>query len=101
VNEQPLRFFHFSGLFNNRFDSVLKGYLPDKSHAVYQIKDTYLEELQQAGQAALSNEPWSYDYFLNGEKIKSKARIKYSGSTKLQNKYNNPFEQSNVSFIDK
>jgi hypothetical protein len=101
VNEQPLRFFHFSGLFNNRFDSVLKWYLPDKTHAVYQIKDTYLEELQQAGQAALLNEPWSYDYFLNGEKIKSKARKKYSGSTKLQNKYNNPFEQSNVSFLDK
>ncbi|TWD96464.1 hypothetical protein FB550_111122 [Neobacillus bataviensis] len=101
VNKQPLRCFHFSGLFNNRLNSVLKQYLPDKTHAVYQIKDTYLQELQQAGQDKLSNEPWSYDYFVNGEKIKSKSRKKYSGSSKLQNKFSNPFEQSNATFLGK
>ncbi|TWD96458.1 hypothetical protein FB550_111115 [Neobacillus bataviensis] len=49
----------FLGLFNNRFDSVLKSYLPNKTHAVYQIKANYLEE-----QDTLSNEPWSYDYLM-------------------------------------
>jgi hypothetical protein len=101
VNGQPLRFFHFSGLDSNRLDSVLKWHLPDKTHPAYQIKDTYLEEVKQAGSEVVSNEPWIYDYFVNGEKIKSKARQKYGSSTKLQNKFINPFKQSNATFLDK
>lgn len=101
VNGQPLRFFHFSGLFNNRLDSILKKYLPDKTHPMYQIKDTYLKELQKAGQREVSNHPWSYDYFDNGERIRSKSRKKYGGSTRLQKEFINPFTQSNATFRDK
>ncbi|MEH7548334.1 MULTISPECIES: hypothetical protein [Bacillaceae] len=101
VNKVPLKFFHFSGLFNNRFDSVLKSYLPNKTHAVYQIKANYLKELKKAEQDALSNAPWSYDYFVNGEKIKSKSRKRYRDSAELRNKFNNPFKHSNATFLDK
>jgi hypothetical protein len=99
VNEQPLRFCHFSGLFSKRFNNVLKWYLPDKTHGIYQIKDMYIKELKQAGQEALSNEPWSYDYFVNGEKITSKSRNRYRHSTRLQKEFSNPFKQSNASFL--
>lgn len=99
VNNEPLRFVHFSGFDSGANLSVTKMYVRDMTNPIYSIRNQYLEELKEMGQDNFCKIPWSYDYYQNKEKVERIAQINYRSNKKLQQKYNNPFKYSNKNFI--
>lgn len=85
-----LRFFHYS-----QHSAILKEAVEKEHNKI--LLDLYLqysEELKQAKLFPLSNKPWSYDFFINGSKIKKTSRRNYLNNTRLQTQ-GNPFTLSN------
>ncbi|RAP74561.1 glycosyltransferase [Paenibacillus montanisoli] len=98
TNGLPLRFFHFSGFDSFAFEGMLNKYVPDKNNAVHSLANQYKLEIANMGQNLLGNEPWSYDYYCDGEPISHHARIHYRHNLTLQNQYTDPFQCSNQIF---
>lgn len=98
VNEQPLRFIHFSGLDSGANEGVIKKYVHDENNPIYSIRHQYIAELEKMGQETIGKLPWSYDYFNTDEKINIQSRIIYRNNQELQEAYDMPFEESNSIF---
>lgn len=78
VNEEfELIFFHFSGLDSGANEIVFNRYVPDKKDVIYILRDEYIGQMDFYGQEELGKSPWSYDYYLSGEKINQNTRILY------------------------
>ena len=95
ANNEPLRFFHFSGFDSGANEGMINKYVPDKKNAVYTLRDKYVNELINYGQDSIGRTPWSYDYYTSGDKIDRESRITFRDHLELQYKYDNPFELSN------
>ncbi|MGG1573355.1 glycosyltransferase [Fictibacillus sp. NRS-1165] len=92
ANDQPLRFFHFSGL----------PYITDTLNLInnettvqgMKLLNEYQRSLEEHGHQYLSNMPWSYDYFDNGRLISDKIRNFYKNNYLVQSEIINPFSAS-------
>jgi hypothetical protein len=89
VGEQPLRFFHFSGIDSGAQKQMLDISAPDMP-AAHAIREWYIAKCmrQDMGESALE---WSFARFDNGEPITLRHRTIYRESSALQDKYPNPF----------
>ncbi|MDQ1003612.1 hypothetical protein QFZ28_004012 [Neobacillus niacini] len=99
VNNQALKFVHFSGLDSGANLSVTKYYVPDPANPIYFIRSQYLQELNEMGQDSFKKIPWSYGHYRNNEKIQRKAQLNYRENPVLQRMYKNPFQYSNTHFL--
>lgn len=78
VNEEfELIFFHFSGLDSGANEIVFNRYVPNKKDVIHILRDEYIGQMDFYGQEELGKSPWSYDYYLSGEKINQNTRILY------------------------
>lgn len=78
VNDEfELIFFHFSGFDSGANEIVFNRYVPDKKEVIYILRDEYIGQMDFYGQEELGKSPWSYDYYLSGEKINHNTRILY------------------------
>lgn len=100
VNNQALRFFHFSGFDSGANEAMINKYVPNKKDDIYILRDLYVNELKKMGQDVHGNIKWAYDYYESGEKIDRLARIVYRDNIMLRNEYKNPFNQSNELFLN-
>lgn len=100
INNEPLRFFHFSGHTNGRLDYTLQTYVTDKDNPIYEIIETYKKEVNECEEDYFffKNKPWSYDYFFDGSKIESSSRKRYQKNHHLIQMYENPFSKNNDYF---
>lgn len=99
VNNEALKFVHFSGLDSGANLYVTKLYVRDLSNPIYFIRSQYLNELSEMNEDTLKKIPWSYGHYLNNEKISRAARLNYRTNKNLQQTYQNPFLYSNKHFI--
>ncbi|UOE53091.1 hypothetical protein LIT38_12975 [Bacillus sp. CMF12] len=97
INNQPLRFFHHSQLLN----SLKEGVENSKNEVLKNLYDEYIAELKQSRVYHLSNNPWSYDFFDNGEQIKNKSRKEFQNNECLRLFSSNPFNLMNDHFRKK
>ncbi|CAH1201522.1 hypothetical protein PAECIP111893_01642 [Paenibacillus plantiphilus] len=98
VNGERLRFFHYSGFDSGANEGMIRKYVPDLTNCVYNLRDNYVRQLEEADQSSLGKEQWSYDLFQSGETIKRNSRIVYRDVPELPYRVENPFAESNEYF---
>ncbi|MFD1884904.1 glycosyltransferase [Paenibacillus wenxiniae] len=98
VNGQPLRFFHYSGFDSGANEGMINKYVPDRSNAVYTLRDEYVHELEHADQSKLGHTDWSYDFYMSGERIERESRLIYRDTPEMPYRVENPFALSNDYF---
>ncbi len=90
VNGQPLAFYHFSGFDNGAQEGMLNKYgraMP----ALFELRDWYLSACEGHGQQVLSQVPWAYDFFDNGQPILPAHRKQYRETPELPLRFPHPF----------
>ncbi|WP_337104129.1 glycosyltransferase [Paenibacillus sp. YIM B09110] len=100
VNGEKLRFFHYSGFDSGANEGMIKKYVPDKSNAVYQLRDAYVQDLNARGQDQLGRTPWSYDCYYDGKPISRAARISYRDVPELFYVVDNPFNKNDSFYLN-
>lgn len=96
VNDaSELVFFHYSGFDSGANEAVFNYYVPDKKNDIYTLRNEYVKEMNENGQASLGNYAWSYDYYFNGEKIDKNVRMEYRNQKYFEQINENPFALSN------
>lgn len=93
-NEQPLRFFHFSGFDSGANEAMIMKYSNSKD--VIKLRDEYVEKLRKFGKQTKTI-PWSYNYYLSGETIDPQIRRMYRENPNIFNNIYDPFFESNNS----
>jgi glycosyltransferase involved in cell wall biosynthesis len=87
VNEQPLRFFHFSGFDPAAPDMVsrhdFKQKVSDAGDAGKLVND-YCAALRAAGYQSFRNAPYAFGVFADGTALPDAARVAYRNSSALQ-----------------
>jgi hypothetical protein len=96
VNGLPLRFCHFSGFDSGGQAMMAQRYVRDPANALYQLRDEYLQELMEMGQAEWGKAPWSYRSYHSGEPILKEARIRYRTDPSLTRLTDDPFRLANA-----
>jgi hypothetical protein len=100
INNERLRFFHFSGLISGRLDYALQTYVPNQTEPVYGLVASYRQELNEwISECKFEDDRWSYDYFNNGTKIETSTRKKYIENYYFFQDINNPFSKNNEVFF--
>lgn len=92
VNDLPLQFYHFSGFDSGAQENMLNVHGKDNV-ALFELREWYIQRMQENGQDEFGNKPSIYDFYDNGEKIKKDERLLFRNRTDLQDyfvKYN-PF----------
>ncbi|MCK6256780.1 hypothetical protein LCY76_09250 [Fictibacillus sp. KIGAM418] len=92
VNDQPLRFFHFSGL-PYISDTLYLINNETTTHGI-NILNEYQRLLEDHGHQDLSNIPWSYDYFDNGRLVSDKIRNIFKNNDLAHSEITNPFSEN-------
>jgi hypothetical protein len=100
VNGEKLRFFHYSGFDSGANEGMINKYVPDRSNAVYRLRDAYVQELNAMGQRDLGRTPWSYDCYDDGKSISRNARIAYQNVPEFYYKVDNPFKKNDSYFLN-
>lgn len=97
INNQPLRFAHFSGYDSGTIEMVMRWWLTDKNEDCYKelIKE-YTAELDICGQAKYGKTKWTYAHYENGQFISDDARIKYREENKLRWSIDDPYKYSDT-----
>jgi glycosyltransferase involved in cell wall biosynthesis len=95
VNDQPIAFYHFSGLDSGAQRAMLDKY-GQTMPALYELRDWYITECARMGQNEVENIPWTYGFFENGERILKIHRKRYRERPDLQMAFSNPFSTSDV-----
>lgn len=73
VNGRPLQFYHFSGFDSGAQERMLNMYA-DGNPILYEMREWYIEQQNQAGQQVYGSTPSIYNFYDNGEKIDKKER---------------------------
>lgn len=87
VNDQPLRFFHFSGVDPEVSDMVSRHDLATRRSEVGDARrliDDYGRALRAAGHDANKRAPYAFGFFNDGTRVNDGARISYRNSPELQ-----------------
>ena len=90
VADVPLRFYHFTSYDNGNGLSMLKKYASSQV-VVYQLWESYKDDLLTEGQNSPQYKDWFYGQFDNGESISNGARRIYQQRQYLHKKFPNPF----------
>lgn len=97
INEDPLRFAHFSGYDGGTIHNlVMKWWLSEKNEACYrEMIDWYTNELEECGQSKYGKYPWSYATYESGEKIEDTVRVTYRTENQLRWNIDDPYRYGN------
>lgn len=98
VNDEPLRFFHFSGWDSGANEAMVRKYVADLDNPVYELRRGYNKITEQCDNETYEKIPWSYGYFHSGEKISKESRIIYRTIKNLLDVDISPFDKSNNFF---
>lgn len=98
LDDKPLCIFHFSGVWGF-LEPNIQHHVPDRSNSVYHLLDSYKAELNEMGRMEISNIPWSYDLFSDGEAITKDTRSKYKENPDAFRSISNPYKASNDDFV--
>lgn len=74
VNGQPLKFYHFSG-FDSGSQAMMLDKYSDGNLALYELRKWYIDRQEQEEQKVYEKYPSKYNYYDNGELVKSEERI--------------------------
>lgn len=96
VNDQPLRFFHFTKL-GPIGDTMTQRYAGDNTE-VYEIWWWYRHEVERATDPAIAKGYWHYGTYENGDSIPKRAREIYRRRKDLREKFPNPRQSGEESF---
>jgi len=98
VEEDPLRFIHFSGFDSGTIDWAIKEWMRDKMDSPFiGLYKEYIATLNKFGHTTLGKLPWSYSSYSSGEKVDTRVRVYYRKV--LSGKIDNPFTLSNRSIM--
>jgi hypothetical protein len=75
-NDIPFVCYHYSGM-HGMLQYCMDRWLPDTGNPLYRLLQSYVDELEVMGKSELSEEPWSYDYYLDGSPISTGERKAY------------------------
>lgn len=95
INQQPLVFFHFSGLDSGDQKIMLKKYIGD-SLVLNDLRSWYLKECEKMGQSELGRIPFSYGRYDNGKEISKHERLLYRHRDDLQARFPAPYDTKDV-----
>ncbi|MBV9306859.1 MAG: hypothetical protein JOZ45_12000, partial [Acidobacteriaceae bacterium] len=90
VNGQPLVFYHFSGFDSGSQLGMLKRY-GSGMPALFELRDWYTAACERHGQRQLSQMPWAYEVFDNGQLILPLHRKRYRETPELSSRFPNPY----------
>ena len=90
VNGQPLAFYHFSGFDSGSQQEMLKKY-GSGMPALFELREWYAAECERHGQQQLSQAPWAYGFFDNGQRILPLHRKRYREMPELSLRFPNPY----------
>ena len=91
VNNQPLCFYHFSGLDSGAMKVMMDMYGSD-SPAVPELYTWYLAQCDAMGQAELGSQPCRFATYSNGDLIRPAERLLYRYREELLQRYPDPFD---------
>ena len=94
--EFELIFFHFSGFDSGANEMVFSRYVPNRKEDIYTLRYEYIGLMNFYGQEELGKSPWSYDYYLSGEKIDQNTRILYRNNKLDHSIDKDPFSLSDI-----
>ena len=101
VNGQALGFYHFSGFDSGAQLTMLNKY---GSHmpTLYELRDWYIRRCAEFDDERYSHRPWRYQYFANGEPVRTEERLLYRLRRDLQKAFPSPFQTDdiNLSYYD-
>lgn len=89
VNDEPLRFFHFSG-FDAPGRAMLRRFASDQP-AVFELWEAYGEAVAAHAVGVPGGIAWAYDCFDDGTPIQQVMRSAYRYSAELRARYRDPF----------
>jgi len=95
VNEDPIRFIHFSG-YGATARKCMDDWLPDGEHPFKDLYDKYCIIHDYNNEDNVSKIPWSYDYYYSGEKVDNALRAKYRSDYDVMFSIEDPFALSNT-----
>jgi glycosyltransferase involved in cell wall biosynthesis len=97
-NDKPAYFFHFSGFIPENIDKISKHQNRFTLKNFPELKplfEYYRDLLIENGYFETKKLRYSFDYFDNGIKIPTQARIIYRDNSKMHSKFGNPFNTKN------
>ena len=95
VKGDELRFIHFSG-YGASAQKCMKDWLPEGEHPFKELYAQYAEKHEKNNEDNVSKTPWTYDYYVSGEKIDDSLRVKYRSNYDVMFSMENPFAISNT-----
>ena len=98
VNKEPFRMFHFSSIYTDYLEDMLKLSSSEQRHIISRLKKEYLQEITNIDKDLLREKPWSYDFFSSGRPIQLKTRLNFRNNQKLYYHIKNPFFANNKTF---
>ncbi|MFB6367066.1 hypothetical protein ACFCP7_24060 [Paenibacillus elgii] len=96
LTDEPLCIFHYSH-YENFLPSSLNKWVADRESSRI-IMETYAQDLAETGIQNISQTPWSYNFYDNGERITPESRAKFKSNPYFQEMMTNPFAASNKVF---
>jgi lipopolysaccharide biosynthesis glycosyltransferase len=99
VNGDPLRFIHYSGYDSGTVRWAIEKWLSNKENNPFvDLYHDYERALMENGQNQWGKTPWSYDYYVSGEKISKPVRDIFRKNRELQLGVENPYNYGNKYF---
>ena len=93
VNDEQLRFAHFSGFDSGTFHRCIEKWAPDNRELLNRMADNYLSECIEHQSGVFKQIGWSYGNFLSGKPISKWARLFWRDRRHYDPR--NPFSLSN------
>jgi hypothetical protein len=91
VGGAPLRFVHFSRLFDSLAKAV-KAYRGEGADIIKSLLYDYMVEIESTGLQQMISTPWSYHFYEDGQKISKRARECYRRDLAYQSTSYDPFQ---------
>lgn len=95
VKGDPLRFIHFSG-YGATIEKCMGDWLPEGEHPFQELYKDYSEIHEMNNADCVSNTPWSYSRYYNGEEIDDSLRVKYRENSEIMFSIEDPFALDNA-----